>query len=91
MDVKQRESNEAEEQPQMDADFAKRRMGAPAYRRVSQQTNLDRDDGLKAEEQRPPRPVGRVLVVETDAASGLSQIRMGGIVSDLWTHTKKPE
>jgi hypothetical protein len=29
-----------------------------------------------------------VLVVETEAASGLSKIRMGGVASDLWTPTK---
>src|SRR5258708_35691288 len=29
-----------------------------------------------------------VLVVETEAASGLSKIRMGGVTSDLWTPTK---
>jgi hypothetical protein len=34
------------------------------------------------------RPGKVVLVVETDAASGLSKIRMGGIASDLWTLTK---
>jgi hypothetical protein len=27
-------------------------------------------------------------VVETEAASGLSRIRMGGVTSDLWTPTK---
>jgi hypothetical protein len=34
------------------------------------------------------RPGKVILVVETDAASGLSKIRMGGIASDLWTPTK---
>jgi hypothetical protein len=34
------------------------------------------------------RPGKVVLVVGTDAADGLSQIRMGGIASDLWTATK---
>ena len=34
------------------------------------------------------RPGKVVLVVTTDAADGLSQIRMGGISSDLWTPTK---
>jgi hypothetical protein len=34
------------------------------------------------------RPGKVVLVVATDAADGLSQIRMGGIASDLWTPTK---
>lgn len=34
------------------------------------------------------RPGKVVLVVETDAASGFSKIRMGGITSDLWTLTK---
>lgn len=34
------------------------------------------------------RPGKVVLVVETDVASGLSKIRIGGITSDLWTHTK---
>jgi hypothetical protein len=34
------------------------------------------------------RPGKLILVVETDAASGLSKIRMGGIASDLWTATK---
>jgi hypothetical protein len=34
------------------------------------------------------RPGKVVLVVGTDAANGLSQIRMGGITSDLWTPTK---
>jgi hypothetical protein len=29
-----------------------------------------------------------VLVVETDAASGLSKIHMGGVASDLWIRTK---
>jgi hypothetical protein len=29
-----------------------------------------------------------VLLVETEAASGLSKIRMGGVTSDLWTPTK---
>ena len=34
------------------------------------------------------RPGKVVLLVATDAADGLSQIRMGGISSDLWTPTK---
>ena len=34
------------------------------------------------------RPGKVVLVIATDAADGLSQIRMGGIASDLWTPTK---
>jgi len=34
------------------------------------------------------RPGKIVFVVATDAADGLSQIRMGGISSDLWTQTK---
>ncbi|MGA8657146.1 MAG: hypothetical protein WB586_13455 [Chthoniobacterales bacterium] len=34
------------------------------------------------------RPGKLVLVVETDAASGLSKIRMSGVASDLWTATK---
>jgi hypothetical protein len=34
------------------------------------------------------RPGKIVLVVETDATSGLSKIRMGGIASDLWMATK---
>jgi hypothetical protein len=34
------------------------------------------------------RPGKVVLVVATDATDGLSQIRMGGISSDLWTPTK---
>lgn len=34
------------------------------------------------------RPGKVVLVVEADAASGLSKIRMGGITSDVWTLTK---
>ena len=34
------------------------------------------------------RPGKVVFVVETDAASGLSKIRIGGVVSDLWTPTK---
>jgi hypothetical protein len=34
------------------------------------------------------RPGKVVLVVGTDTADGLSQIRMGGISSDLWTATK---
>jgi hypothetical protein len=34
------------------------------------------------------RPGKVVLVVATDAADGLSEIRMGGITSDLWTATK---
>jgi hypothetical protein len=34
------------------------------------------------------RPGMVVLVVATDAANGLSQIRMGGIASELWTPTK---
>jgi hypothetical protein len=34
------------------------------------------------------RPGKVVLVVATDTADGLSQIRMGGISSDLWTPTK---
>jgi hypothetical protein len=34
------------------------------------------------------RPGKVVLVVATDGANGLSQIRMGGISSDLWTPTK---
>ena len=34
------------------------------------------------------RPGKVVLVVATDAADGLSQIRMGGISTDLWTPTK---
>ncbi|MGA8658347.1 MAG: hypothetical protein WB586_19575 [Chthoniobacterales bacterium] len=34
------------------------------------------------------RPGKLVLVVETDAASGLSRIRMNGAASPLWTATK---
>ncbi|MBV8273720.1 MAG: hypothetical protein JO170_00460 [Verrucomicrobia bacterium] len=34
------------------------------------------------------RPGKLVLVVATDTADGLSEIRMGGIASDLWTATK---
>jgi hypothetical protein len=34
------------------------------------------------------RPGKLVLVVASDAAAGVSQIRMGGISSDLWTPTK---
>jgi hypothetical protein len=34
------------------------------------------------------RPGKLVLLVETDAANGLSKIRMGGVTSDLWTPTK---
>jgi hypothetical protein len=34
------------------------------------------------------RPGKVVLVVETDAGSGLSKIRMGGVASDLWTATR---
>ena len=34
------------------------------------------------------RPGKLVLLVETDAAYGLSKIRMGGVASDLWTPTK---
>jgi hypothetical protein len=34
------------------------------------------------------RPGKLVLLVETDAAYGLSKIRMGGVTSDLWTPTK---
>jgi hypothetical protein len=34
------------------------------------------------------RPGKVVLVIATDPGSGLSQIRMGGISSDLWTPTK---
>jgi hypothetical protein len=34
------------------------------------------------------RPGKVVLVVATDATDGLSQIRLGGISSDLWTPTK---
>jgi hypothetical protein len=34
------------------------------------------------------RPGKVVLIVETDAASGLSKIRMGGVASDLWTATE---
>ena len=34
------------------------------------------------------RPGKIVLVVATDDATGLSQIRMGGIASELWTATK---
>jgi hypothetical protein len=34
------------------------------------------------------RPGKLVLVVGTDVADGLSQIRMGGITSDLWTANK---
>jgi hypothetical protein len=34
------------------------------------------------------RPGKVVLVVETDTASGLSKIRMGGVASDLWTASK---
>jgi hypothetical protein len=34
------------------------------------------------------RPGKVVLLVETDAGSGLSKIRMGGVASDLWTATK---
>jgi hypothetical protein len=34
------------------------------------------------------RPGKVVLIVEADAASGLSKIRIGGVASDLWTATK---
>ena len=34
------------------------------------------------------RPGKIVALVETDSASGLSKIRMGGVASDLWTATK---
>jgi hypothetical protein len=34
------------------------------------------------------RPGKLVLVVGTDAASGLSKIRISGVVTDLWTATK---
>jgi hypothetical protein len=34
------------------------------------------------------RPGKVVLIVATDAAGGLSKIRMGGISTDLWTPTK---
>ena len=34
------------------------------------------------------RPGKVVLVVETDAASGLSKIRISGVASDLWTPTR---
>jgi hypothetical protein len=34
------------------------------------------------------RPGKVVLVIETDPASGLCKIRMGGVVEDLWTATK---
>jgi hypothetical protein len=34
------------------------------------------------------RPGKCVLVIATDPADGVSQIRMGGIASDLWTATK---
>ena len=34
------------------------------------------------------RPGKVVLVVETDAAAGLSKIRIGGVASDLWTPTR---
>ena len=34
------------------------------------------------------RPGKVVLVVETDAAAGLSKIRIGGVASDLWTATR---
>src|ERR1700748_1481983 len=34
------------------------------------------------------RPGKIVLVIGTDTADGLSEIRMGGITSDLWTATK---
>jgi hypothetical protein len=34
------------------------------------------------------RPGKCVLVIAADPAAGLSQIRMGGIASDLWTATK---
>jgi hypothetical protein len=34
------------------------------------------------------RPGKVVLVVETDAAEGLSKIRIGGVASDLWTATR---
>ena len=34
------------------------------------------------------RPGKVVLIVETDPVSGLSKIRMGGVVEDLWTTTK---
>jgi hypothetical protein len=34
------------------------------------------------------RPGKIVLVISSDTADGLSQIRMGGITSDLWTATK---
>jgi hypothetical protein len=34
------------------------------------------------------RPGKIVLVISTDTADGLSEIRMGGITADLWTATK---
>jgi hypothetical protein len=34
------------------------------------------------------RPGKVVLVVETEPGSGLSKIRMGGVVEDLWTATR---
>ena len=34
------------------------------------------------------RPGKLVLILETDAASGLSKLRMNGVASDLWTATK---
>jgi hypothetical protein len=34
------------------------------------------------------RPGKVVLIVETDAGSGLCKIRVGGVASDLWTATK---
>ena len=62
---------------------------------------IKKEDAIKERANLGHRPVSEVigrayylrqgkivLVVETEAASGLSKIRMGGITSDLWTLTK---
>ena len=62
---------------------------------------IKKEDAIKERANLGHRPVSHVigrayylrqgklvLVVETEADSGLSRIRMGGVTSDLWTLTK---
>jgi hypothetical protein len=53
--------------------------------RPSSSTDLDQSDRVRAYYLIPGMVV---LVLETDASSGLSRIRAGGITADLWTATK---
>jgi hypothetical protein len=67
--------------------------GAHAYIKKEDAKNEDSRGGRKSVSETIGRayylrPGKVVLVVETDAAGGLSKIRLGGISSDLWTPTR---